>query len=461
MNTDCDVAIIGAGPAGLTAALALGTAGLSTVLIDEQPELGGQFYRRSAHERDHRPAGARLIAAVHRAGVECRPGTSVWGVADDQRTLLLAPADGNGLADTVAAQFVIVATGAYERVAPFAGWELPGVTTVGFAQHLAADGTAVGQRVLLAGSGPFLLPVACSLLARGATVIGIAEAGSPYRPTRAALGALAHPGRLAELARYSTVLARHRVPIWQDHVVLRAEADSAGRHVGRVTLARTGAPTIATTEVRVDALCVGIGFRPQLELVRLLGCRIRADARSGDLFPVTDEYGRSSRPDVFVAGETAGIGGAGLAMAEGEIAAAKILADLGHAAGKARPSAAGKARRRRARGRRFAALTAQLYPGADELTRSMLAGLPDEVHVCRCEAVSAGAVRAAAAVAGQDPSAVKGTTRIGMGPCQGRECSASLRALIGAEPDASATPQMPIRPVLLSSLIAGDAEAGQ
>jgi D-hydroxyproline dehydrogenase subunit alpha len=460
-SADCDVAVIGGGPAGLTVALRLATAGLSVVIVDEQPELGGQYYRRPsaavlARGVDHRPAGGRLIAAVRAAGVDCRPGTSVWGVGDDGRTLLTCPVLGPARVGTLAGRYIVVATGAYERVVPFPGWDLPGVTTVGFAQHLAAaDGVAVGQRVLLAGSGPFLLPVACSLLELGVSVVGIAEAGRPYRPSvSGALTAARFPARLAELAGYAARLVRHRVPVWQDRVVARADADQTGQRVGSVTLAATTAPGTPLAAVRADALCVGMGFRPQAELPRLLGCPVRPDPQSGELVPMTDATLRSGRSDFYIAGEAAGIGGARRAMADGELIAAAILAREGR---DGPPHIGRKVRaRHRARQQRFAGNVARLYPRGSELTSRLGPALPDEVRICRCEAVTAGQIRAAAAAVGgaADLGAVRALTRAGMGPCQGRECLATVAALCGPARGNQGIARMPARPVPLAAIAA-------
>jgi NADPH-dependent 2,4-dienoyl-CoA reductase/sulfur reductase-like enzyme len=446
-TADRDVVVVGGGPAGLTAALHLAAAGMSVTLVDEQPELGGQYYRRPSpavlsQRGDHRPEGGRLIAAVRAAGVDCRTGTSVWGLADDGRTLLTCASDGAGRADALSGRYLVIATGAYERVLPFPGWELPGVTTAGFAQHLAsADGTAVGTRVVLAGSGPFLLPVACSLLELGVTVAGIVEAGQPYRlSATGALTALRFPGRLGELARYAARLARHGVPVWQARIVARADPDETGQHVGSVTLAAAHAPAVPLTRIHIDALCVGTGFRPQTELAQLLGCAMEPDPDSGDLLPVISAGGRSSRPDVFIAGEAGGIGGARQAAAEGEAAAAAILATEGLPPAGIRPRGGPGTGRRVRRQRRFAALTGRLYPRPGELAAALAQALPDEVRVCRCEAVTAGQVRAAAAAAGPAPGGtadqgvVRGLSRAGMGPCQGRECAATVRALCGPGP---------------------------
>lgn len=464
-----DAVVIGAGPAGLTAALHLASAGLSVTVLDEQAELGGQYYRRPspavlARAGDHRPAGGRLVGAVRAAGVDCRTGTSVWGVADDQRTLLTCTSTGPDAATgagQVTGRYLVIATGAYERVLPFPGWELPGVVTAGFAQHLAAaDGTAVGRRVLLAGSGPFLLPVACSLLRLGVTVVGVAEAGRPYRLSGSGLAALRFPGRLAELAGYAATLARHRVPLWQGRVVARADADPAGQHVQSVTLASAETPTVPLARLDLDALCVGMGFRPQTELAQLLGCTMVTDPASGDLRPGAGPDGSSSRPDVYVAGEAAGIGGAHQAVAEGARVARAILTREGRLPAARRPVIIHRAiGRRHQRQDRFAALCTRLYPSPRELATRLAQTLPGEVRVCRCEAVTADQIRAAAAASpgrgpGADAGAVRALTRAGMGPCQGRECAAAVGALCGTGPVTAARPRMPVRPVPLTVIAA-------
>ena len=171
---------------------------------------------------EHRPAGRALIDRAVAAGVQLRTATTVWGVADDGHSLLTYSAVGpDDSVDVVSATHVVVATGATERALPFPGWTSPRVATVGYAQHLASEGVAVGSRVLVAGSGPFLLPVACSLVERGASVLAVVEAGRPYRFDRRALGTVRYPARLAEFAHYRTRLARARVPIRSGRQVIR------------------------------------------------------------------------------------------------------------------------------------------------------------------------------------------------------------------------------------------------
>jgi NADPH-dependent 2,4-dienoyl-CoA reductase/sulfur reductase-like enzyme len=463
VTVECDVLIVGGGPAGLSAAAVLAAAGRTVTLVDEQPELGGQYYRRPSPAAlreygDHRPEGGRLIAHVRNLGVGCLTGHLVWGMDDDGRTLLATGPDGTPV--RLRGRYVIVATGAYERTHPFPGWQLPGVTTPGFAQHLAAaDGTRVGDRVLVAGSGPFLLPVACSLLDAGARVVGVAEAGRPYRPGLRAVPVLRHPARLRELAGYTARLARARVPLWQGRVVAKAEGRDS---VSSVTLAATDDPARPLRTLDVDAVCVGYGFRPQTELARLLGCDIGSDAVTGDAEPVTDVFGRTSRPGVYVVGEAAGIGGVHQARTRGSLAAAHILVREGSPAAPGRREIARLAARGRAL-TRFTALSDALYPSPAGLQQTLAGTLDDATIVCRCEAVTAGAVRAAAVErAGGDLNATKSWSRAGMGPCQGRFCGFAVAGLVRDAPAPAGTPcgvpvftaRQPVRPVPVATLLA-------
>jgi D-hydroxyproline dehydrogenase subunit alpha len=443
----CDVAVVGGGPAGLAASARLAAAGADVVLLEEAAELGGQYYKRRlgavlARYGDYRPAGSRLIAATRGAGVRCLTGHLVWGV--DGRTLLALDLR-SGTTRPVQASACIVATGAYERAIPFPGWQLPGVVTPGHALHLATcDRVALGQRVVVAGTGPFLLAAAAAVLGAGGGVRAIVELNAPYRPGRAALGAAGFPSRLRELAGYAAILAARKVPVLQRHRVVAA----LGRdRVETVQIARAGTSG-EPRRIDVDGLAVGYGFRPGSELVRLLGVRCERDGL-GEEFPVLDAWGRTSVPSVYVAGEAARIAGMRAALAGGELAAAAVAADLG-LPGPA-PRTAG---RRLAAELRFAALTAALYP----VTTADYLSVPDETMVCRCEGVTAATIRAAAAAGRSEVSGVKAATRAGMGPCQGRQCGLALAVLTAAATGtapATIAARMPIKPVPVSSMTSG------
>jgi thioredoxin reductase/bacterioferritin-associated ferredoxin len=372
--------------------------------------------------------------------VDTLAGTSVWA-APEPGTLLARTADGDS--ERIDARATVLATGAYDRPVAFPGWTLPGALTAGAAQALAkGQGVVPGRRVLLAGAGPFLLPVATQLTAAGAEVVAVAEATRRADWLRAAPRMTRYPGRLAAYAGYRARMARVRTPVVWGHVIVRADG---GDRVRRATIAAAGpdwAPISGTERTfAVDAVCTAYGFLPATELARALGCELREDAVAHD------EAMRTSVPAVFVAGEAAGIGGAELARIEGALAGHGAAA----AAGRAVPVAEARAlRRRRARVAGFARVLDDLFAARP----GVLALADAKTPLCRCEDVTAGAIDAAVASGADTLAALKIATRCGQGPCQGRVCERLVAARLPAGPEAERfTVRAPLRPIELPLLM--------
>jgi thioredoxin reductase/bacterioferritin-associated ferredoxin len=424
-----DVAVVGGGPAGMAAAVAARKAGATVVLIDEYAAPGGQIWRRRYDEvgqdapRSLPPAARERCREFAASGATLIAGASVWG-SPEPGVLLLT-----GTPSRVRARAVVLATGAYDRPVAFPGWTLPGVMTAGGAQALSkGQGVLPGRRVLLAGAGPFLLPVAAQLEAGGAEVVAVAEATRRRDWLRAGPRMASHPGRLVDYARYRT---RVRKIAW-GHVIVRAEGDV---QVRSATIAEAGtdwAPSGRERTFEVDAVCTAYGFTPSVELARALGCELREDGVKHDADMETSVAG------VYVAGEASGIGGADLAQVEGELAG---YAAAGHVQGLA------PLRARRAKLARFAGILADLFD-----PRPGLLGLAQPGTVlCRCEDVTAGAIDAAVATGSTTMSALKIVTRCGQGPCQGRTCERLVGERLPKPERFNA--RAPIRPIGLDVLI--------
>ncbi|GLW08335.1 oxidase [Microtetraspora sp. NBRC 13810] len=453
-GTPYDLAVVGGGPAGLAGAAAATRAGLRVALIDGGARLGGQYFRHPA-EGLHaaNPAGphhgfarfTRLREGVsERAEVFTRH--RVWSVErgeDGTVAVHCLVGDREERPRAITARRLLIATGAYDRSLPFPGWDLPGVLTAGGAQALLkGDLVTAGRRVVVAGTGPFLLPVGAGLAAAGARVLGVFEAAAlPGVARRARLT----PGKVAEAAGYALTLARHRTPFRGGHAVIAAHG---GTELTHVTLAQVDADwhPLRTRVIACDTLAVGYGFVAQLDLPVQLGCATVPGA-DGDPVVAVDAGLRTSVPGVYAAGETTGVGGSELAEVEGLIAGRTAAADLGRAVA---PAPALSARRDRLAA--FAAALARAYPVRD----GWMGWLRPDTLVCRCEEVPYARVVEARELGARDARAVKLLARPGMGWCQGRVCGHAVARLAGETPR---PPRRPFaQPVRLGDLAASGAE---
>lgn len=431
------LAVIGAGPAGLAATVAAASHGVRVTLIDSAAEAGGQFYRQPAAE-----LGARRPEALHhqwrtwerlRDGLHAHVASGavrhmtdhhVWLVERRDTGFTVHALHGPEQADPaeVRADAVVLATGGYEKVLPFPGWALPGVVTAGGAQALLKGGLAVsGRTAVVAGTGPLLLPVATGLAAAGVRVAALVDSAEPRAFVRRSRALLAEPGKLVEGAGYAARLLRHRVRTLTRHTVVEAHGAERLEAVTVAALDGDGRVRPGTgRRVRCDTLAVGHGMLPHTDLAETLGCRL-----DGLSVHVDDEQ-RTDVPGVWAAGETTGIGGSALSLAEGHIAGRSAAARLHGTAPDPRSWAA--AARTRARLRDFFAALDTVYAPPAEWTSL----ITDDTVVCRCEEVTGGTIREAVEELGAgDARTVKLLTRAGMGWCQGRVCGPAVAGLAG------------------------------
>ncbi|MFE0644352.1 NAD(P)/FAD-dependent oxidoreductase [Streptomyces sp. NPDC058877] len=468
-HQEYDLAVVGAGPAGLAGAVTASELGLSVALLDTSAQTGGQFYRHPAPalgavrpEALHHDwsAYSDLRRRLHGSDAVHLAGHHVWSTVrepDGSWTVhAVTGTDGNGERPVrVRARALLLATGAYERQLPFPGWTLPGVVGAGGAQAMLKSGLVLpGHRVVVAGSGPLLLAVASSLAAAGAQVPAVVEAAGYLRYARNPRVLLSNPGKAAEALLHGAALLRHRVGVRLRSAV--TEVHGAGRVEG-VTVTRLDAdwrPVPGTgRRIACDALAVGHGLVPQTELATTVGCATRP-LPDGTRGLVLDDLQESSVSGLWAAGETGGVGGAELARTEGELAGRAIVARLlGRRSGGGRIA---ELRRRRDRMRTFADLMAAAHAPGPGWTD----WLTDGTDVCRCEEVSAGRVREAVAELGAgDARTVKLLTRAGMGWCQGRMCGTAVACLAARDGEPPVERRPLAAPVRLSTLAALDGAA--
>ena len=448
-----EVLVIGAGPGGLHAVRSALAAGADVTLLDSHDLVGGQFWRHTPSER----AVAHEERLHHdwktfqelRVRLEDHPrcriltSTEVWALepgADGAAAHVHALTGPSGALHReevgLAPDRLILATGAHDRVLPFPGWDLPGVFSAGAAQALAkGDRVAVGERVLVAGAGPFLLATAASLAATGSTVLGVHEAARTAALRR---GWLSRPwelarsgGKVKELTEYATLHLRHRIPYVTGSAVIAAEGDGRIESVRVARLDDRWSPIAGTErDVPVDAVAVSHGFTPRLELAIAAGCDITAER-----FVRVDDAQATTVPGVYAAGELTGIGGMALSAAEGAIAGFA-------AAGAAIPE---QLLRERARQRAFAIRIEKAHgirPGWTDW-------LHDDTTVCRCEDVPYGDL-APEVSSSRSLRATKLTTRAGLGICQGRTCGRTVEELLGRGPGLLGTTTTDRRPIAAS-----------
>lgn len=451
-----ELLVIGAGPGGLSAAIAARRAGVDVMVVDERRYPGGQYFKPVVVQGDDVPPpdaqhreGLALVQQALDAGVVIRTGVTVWGAfkpaefaaSDDRGTVRYLP------------KAAIIATGAYERGWAVPGWQLPGVMTTGAAQTLWRTARRLpGRRVLIAGNGPLNLQLAAELLAGGAEVVAVVEAArhSLRHVARIAAMAVASPSLVVDGIRYHWRRVRGRAPMIQDAVVASIEQTPGGLGV---TLQSASAPG-RQRRFEADVLCLGYGFEPSNELLRALDCRHDFDADQNRLVTRRDAGGRTSVAGIYTLGDCTAMGGARVAAADGAVTGYAAAADLGHSISPAHARARANAEAQGDRHRRFQRALWHVYRAPP----ARIEQVSSDTLICRCEEVSFGDARAALADGLDETGPLKRATRIGMGPCQGRYCRPLLEALIGhgagrAPGEFSGfAPRLPVKPVAIRDL---------
>lgn len=428
-----DVLVVGAGPAGLSAACTAAAAGLDVLVVDERRQAGGQYFKQPgvgfsvdpAAIDEQFSAGNRLIREAEAAGVRFSFSTIVWGVAGGARVAAAAE-EKNLLID---ARRLVLACGAFERAVPVPGWTLPGVMTTGAAQTLLrAYQTAPGSRVLVAGNGPLNLQVADELSRAGVRVVAVAElAGSPWRRSPAAtLSMLVNSPPLAHAGlRHLFNLVRRSVPVYYNHALISVRGANRAESARIARLDGSGSPVAGSErQFKVDAVCLNYGFLPQSELAKALGCEFDYDHRTGRMIARRDDDGRSNIPQVFIIGDAGGLGGAKVAVEQGKLAGFAVARELAPEASSLKLSAA-RIRRRLNRHQRFQRALWRVF-AAPFLTTELAS---DETLICRCESIERRHLDKLLAQNCPRLAAVKKATRAGMGRCQGRYCTTLIAAL--------------------------------
>jgi thioredoxin reductase/bacterioferritin-associated ferredoxin len=452
-----EIIVVGAGPAGLSAAISAAEAGAKVLVIDENPNLGGQIYRQVPEPFRIDPEnlsgdqfeGQKMIERARSLPIEFLSDTVVWGIFDG-RQLSVVTAGKKGA--ELWAEKLILAPGAYERPVPFPGWTLPGVMTAGGVQNLLKLQWVVpGKRFLLVGTGPLQLVVASQLIRSGAHIVGIADAASLHGAWRCLHRLWGEWHILRQGAGYLWDIFKKGVPFLRSHAILRAEGNGQVERAVTCDIDENWHPIPGTERAwDVDTICVGYGFISSVELAALAGCRIRYEAKWGTWIPEHDDHMRTSVPGVYVAGDGAGLGGSIVAAHEGCIAGFNAAMELGYLSDR-RTHPASSSYRRLQSLRKFRAVLDSI----GEFRTGLYDVIQDDTIICRCEEVHYSEIKKAISAGAEHVNQIKGWTRTGMGLCQGRFCEVNMAhfvALATGKPREKYTVRPPCIPVPTEAL---------
>jgi len=422
MNSFRDIVIIGAGPAGLAAAVTAAGYGLDVLVLDEQPSVGGQIYRNiesasgptlSILGSDYRQ-GLELVKKFRSSQAEYLGNAIVWRI----------DANGNvcfsrqGQSREINARHILIATGAMERSVPFAGWTLPGVMGVGAVDANFKSSSMVPEGpVVLAGSGPLLLSTAGHLVGSGVDVAAVLDTTAPRNVLSclpAVPKALRRPDYL--LKGLGMILDLQRSGLRHVRSVTEYEAHGTNR-LDHVSFKASG----ASDTLAAGVLLVHEGIIPRCDLTRQIGLAHLWDPVQRCWYPHTSTFGRTELKGIHVAGDGAFVHGGVAAQLKGSLAALDIAAAL-----KALPNHQRNAAAHRVKQRLYGELAPRPFVDTLYQPRSKLYRLAPDTLVCRCESVTAGDIHQALTEGCRDPNEIKAMTRCGMGQCQGRMCGSTL-----------------------------------
>ncbi len=449
-----DVVIVGAGPAGMAAAIMARSHSANVVLLDEQQSAGGQIYRAIRHAPEQRrqilgpdyTAGAQLAEEFSHCGALHVTGASVWQLTPNHQVLFTW----QGGIHQIKAKRIILCTGAMERPFPIPGWTLPGVLTAGAAQILLkASGMAPKHPVVLAGCGPLLYLLAWQYIRSGvpiAAIVDTTNSADHLRSLRHAMSALGAWRYLKKGASLLSTLKAAKIPFYKSATQLRIVGEYQVQGLSFVSKGKAH---------RVDSELVLLhqGVVPNTQFSWSVCANHYWDDGQLCWLPVTDPWGELSVKGIFVAGDSQGISGAVAAAAQGGLSALGILAQLGIISTLERDLKSADLQRELKPHKAIRPFLETLYQPKRE---NRIPG--DDTIVCRCEEVTAGQLRARTHAGCEDPNQAKSFGRCGMGPCQGRQCGLTVTEVLA---DArGVTPaevgyyriRPPIKPITLGEL---------
>lgn len=315
MNKMWDIVIIGAGPAGLGAAIESSKRGAKVLLVDENKLPGGQLFKQ-IHKffgsKEHyaglrgNQIGEKLIGEALANGVHYMGETICQGFTDEGEIIL----NREGRIELIKSKAIILATGGIEKGLPFKNWTLPGVMTAGCAQTFAnIHGIRVGQEILVIGSGNVGLITAYQLIQAGMKIKGIVEFQDNIT------GYEVHLNKIRKLG----------IPLYTSHTILEALGED---HVigGKIVDLNNGDEKI----IECDTIILAVGLRTNSRIAVSLGCKTIYNEAFGGMIPIHDKRMETTIKNIFIAGDLSAIEEASTALDEGRIAGLSAAQNLGY-----------------------------------------------------------------------------------------------------------------------------------
>lgn len=316
-----EVIIVGAGPAGLSAAIEAAKKGLKVVVFDENDKPGGQLFKQ-IHKffgsKEHHAKirgykiGEELLKEAGELGVEVVLNATVVGLYPDKEVNVRI----NDEIHHFKGDTVIIATGASENMVTFPGWTLPGVIGAGAAQTMMnIHGIRPGKKILMLGSGNVGLVVSFQLLQAGCEVVAIVDAAP----------------RIGGYGVHASKVSRTGVPFYLSHTIKQVHGEDCVTGVTITEVDDHFAPIQDTEKFfEVDTVCMAVGLSPMSQLLKMAGCVMEDNPKRGGQVPIVDEYGETSVSGIFAAGDVSGIEEASSAMIEGKMAGVCVAEYLGY-----------------------------------------------------------------------------------------------------------------------------------
>ncbi len=422
-----NIKIIGAGPAGISAAILLAHFSVHSTLIDENSEIGGAIFKKPDKGMNNSTfRDEKTFIRARKMFNEFEECSSYIDLQLESEVLGNFPLTNDlailqkGKVKTISDKNLLIATGCYERAQPFPGWTLPGIMSVGGIQSQAKCGNVKpGKRAVLIGTGPLLLVAAKQLHMAGVTIVAVLEAGRQKDIVKNSFNLMSNTKLLKEGMSYMLYLKKHRIPFYYGHGIVRAIGKD---HLEEIVVAPYDDKWHPVKEksftLKVDCAGIQYGYVPRIQLTQMLNCKHTYNLNRGGFFPVTDSWQRTSVKKIYSAGDNSGIYGSDVAVLSGKIAALAYLIDISEISIEEAEKIANPIRKEMNKLKKFQK-TLNDFSGLKE----GLMGLPDQdTIVCRCEHVKKEIIDEAIEVGVKDMGALKIRTRIGMGNCQGKMC---------------------------------------